>query len=306
MDVSTHFVFQHKVFSTPGCYFAPGKDGDPPNFATPMGEAMALVKLPSLRKEFGIADDSDDGKLLEIVERALKFVKIIHVNDSIPNELLDGSASWTVEERHSLVARARLTLQLIAWVTGREVKDIGLGNIMQELEKPATKAKVRESIGRLTEQLGLAVDGGEVERRMDTLIHELSYIEALRERLMTIHKIEEMVEGSRAICRQSIAAEENLERVPILLTYAYKKLDSEFTLLDRQNQNIVELLGDMETTTTLIRAIRDEIHCTLRIWDDIVQSWQTQGQSKSVETMSSLLAETHRFLAENYPIMHTW
>ncbi|MBT3239198.1 MAG: hypothetical protein HN360_10595 [Rhodospirillaceae bacterium] len=307
MDVSTHFVFQHKVFSVPGCYFIPGRDDSKPDFATPMGESIGLVKLPALRREFKIADDSSDGLMLDTVERSLKFVDIIRVNDSIPNELLDGSASWTVGERHRLVARARLTLELVAWVTGKPAGETPHAHILQELEKPETRAKIKESIGKLTHTLGLGADGtDEVERRIDTLVHELSYIEGLRERLMTIHQIEAMVKKAGSTCSLHMAAQESMERVPPLLNFAYKKLDSEFSLLDKQNQNIEEMLRDMEPTIQLIRAIRDEIHSTLRIWDDLVSAWQTEGESGNVDMLTSLLARTHRFLAENYPIVSTW
>ncbi len=112
--------------------------------------------------------------------RSLRYVKIIRLNDSIPNELLDGSASWTVEERHRLFARGRLTLQLIAWVTGQTATLTNLEGILEVLEKPEIKTKVKDSIKKLTEQLGLGPDGvDEVERRIDTLVHELSFIDAL-------------------------------------------------------------------------------------------------------------------------------
>ena len=308
MNVSTHFVFDHRVFSVPGCHFTRDSSGHTV-FVTPMGENNALVRLPALRKEFGITGGSDDGEMLDTVDKALKFVDTIRVNDSIPNELLDGTASWSVAERHKLVARARLTLELVAWVTGKAARDIGHGHILQELEKPETKAKVKESIGKLTQELDLASNAegtAEVERRMDELVHETAYIEALRERLMLIHRIGKQVDQAVHICRNNMAAQENLERVPALLTFACKKLDSEFTLLDKQNQNVVDVLRDVESSIFLVRAIRDEIHSTLRIWDDLIAAWQDRGDSKDATTLATLLADTHRFLAKHYPIVSTW
>ena len=310
MDVSTHFAFQHRVFSAPGSYFTTDKSRDRAVFVTPMGESNALVQLPSLRKEFGISAGSDDGDLLDIVDKALKFVDTIRINDSIPNELLDGSASWSVADRHQLVARARLTIELVAWVTGKPASEIGRGNIVQELEKPEISAKIKESIGKLAQHLELenGGDGGvvEVERRMDDLVHETAFVEALRERLMLIHSIGKRVKTAGTICHNNMAARESLERVPPLLTNAYKKLDSEFTLLDKQNQNVADVLRDMDSSIYLIRAVRDEIHCTLKIWDNLVAAWQERGDSRDTTVLASLLSDTHRFLAENYPIVSTW
>ena len=49
-------------------------------------------------------DVSDD-----LFARGVRFVKEIRPKDSIPSELLDGTASWSYEERHNASARARST-----------------------------------------------------------------------------------------------------------------------------------------------------------------------------------------------------
>ena len=241
------------------------------------------------------------------MERALKYVKVIRPNDSIPNELIDGSASWTVEERHGLIARGRLTLQLIAWVSDRTAQEENIIEILGELEKPAVKDKVKKSLEKLTQQLGLETDDiDEVERRIDALVHELSYIEALRERLMVIYKIEGMAKEAAIICGKRISAKDSAERVAVLLPYAFTKLGSEFELIDKLNENLVEILMDVGGSIELTREVRDEIHCTLKIWDDLVSSWQAEDHGENIDALSSLLGETHRFLAENYPIIHSW
>src|SRR5688500_12812168 len=95
-DRSRTFAFEHKLFAVPGGYFAPVKDTLEPAFHLPLGDLQGAVTLPTLRAEFAIAKESKDGQLLDIVERSLRFVKEIRPNDSIPHELLDGSASWAV------------------------------------------------------------------------------------------------------------------------------------------------------------------------------------------------------------------
>ena len=307
MDVSTHFIFQHKVFNVEGSYFSANQDGSEPYFSMPMGDSIAQLDFPAICEEFSISDDCDDGQLLRVVDRALKYVNVIRPNDSIPNELIDGSASWTVEERHGLIARGRLTLQLIAWISGRAAKEENIIEVLDELEKPAVKEKVRDSLEKLTQQLGLGVGGiGEVERRIDAIVHEMSYIEALRERLMAIYKIEGMVKKAAATCNKRMSAKDSAERVTVLLPYAFTKLGSEFELIDKLNQNFVDILKDVDGSIELTREVRDEIHCTLKIWDDLVSAWQEDGHSKDIDVASSLLGQTHRFLAENYPIMHSW
>ncbi|MCK5496097.1 MAG: hypothetical protein KAI80_06780, partial [Hyphomicrobiaceae bacterium] len=76
-DGSTHFIFEHKVFSVEGCYFAADRHGENPKFLMPMGDEMAAIALGSLRQEFGVAADSNDGQLLDIVAKSLKYVQEI-------------------------------------------------------------------------------------------------------------------------------------------------------------------------------------------------------------------------------------
>ncbi len=94
LDGSTHFAFEHKVFRLDGCYFTADSNGDKPKFLMPLGDEMAAIAIATLRQEFGIAEDSNDGQLLDTVAKSLKYVQQIRPNDLIPQELLDGSASW--------------------------------------------------------------------------------------------------------------------------------------------------------------------------------------------------------------------
>jgi hypothetical protein len=108
VDRSTHFMFDHKVFTLKGARFALTEDGSTPAFHVELGALVASLPLSTLRTEFSIDRDAGDGVLLAIVEKSLRFVKEIRPGDSIPRELLDGSASWSVESRHRLRAKAHL------------------------------------------------------------------------------------------------------------------------------------------------------------------------------------------------------
>src|ERR1700749_4003670 len=114
VDRSTHFLFEHKVFTLKGARFALTEDGSTPAFHVELGTLVASLPLGTLRSEFSIDRESPDGVLLAIVEKSLRFVKEIRPGDSIPRELLDGTASWAVEERHRLRAKAHLWAKTIA------------------------------------------------------------------------------------------------------------------------------------------------------------------------------------------------
>ncbi|MHA1154240.1 MAG: hypothetical protein ACTSQ7_16590, partial [Alphaproteobacteria bacterium] len=157
-DGSTRFAFEHKVFSVEGCYFTANNKGEKPKFLMPMGEELASIALGSLRQEFSIADDSSDGRLLEIVAKSLKYVQEIRPNDSIPQELLDGSASWSVEERHRTAAHARIKIQLATLMTGREDQVIQTDQIEQLIDDPEIKRRVQQAFGLVAKKLGLGPD----------------------------------------------------------------------------------------------------------------------------------------------------
>src|SRR5258708_13070034 len=99
---STNFLFENKVFSLEHGFFSMTRDTKEPVFNVMLGELRATLPLASLRSEFNIAPGSSDGRLLDLVEASLRFVKEISPNDPIPRQPLDGSPSCTVETRHPL------------------------------------------------------------------------------------------------------------------------------------------------------------------------------------------------------------
>lgn len=307
MNGNTHFSFHHKVFGVDGSYFTAKKGGREPCFNMPMGDAMATVAIPALRKEFGIPQDSEDGRLLDVVESALKYVTVIRVDDAIPSELLDGTASWSVDDRHRLVARCRLTQQLVAWIMGNAGKEINLAEFQEQIESPEVKEKIQEAIEKIARDLGIterAVDT--IEGRVETLAHELSYIEGLRGRFGDIQAIQPIVARAANSDGGSQRIRDDSERILVLLPLSYKKIGSEFDLLFKQCQNVIDLLGDVDTYVELIRAIRDEIRGELATWDDVVEDWRAYEAKESDRTVAQVVEQTYRFLAQNYPIIQPW
>lgn len=302
MSSSTHFHFHHKVFHAEGGYFASTEAGGGACFHIPMGDVVVAIPLEALRREFGIPADSADGELLGVVERALGYVKAIRIEDAVPNELLDGSASWSVEERHRTSAQTRLALQLVAWATGKRQASLG-----QELENPAVKRKLRDALGKLAARLGLGDDGAAaLEKTVERLAHELSYIEALRERYGAIEAIRAGLGGAERACGQGVLIQEEIGRIRVLLSYAFQKIASQFELLDKQSANVLESLGAAQDHIELVRAARDEIHRELMGWDELLADWQRFRTDGTLEEATVIVKDTYRFLARNYPIVQVW
>lgn len=312
-DRNTRFSFEHKVFSLEGSYFEASGDIDNPRFHLPMGETMAAISLRALRREFGIDDDSADGKLLDLVGKSLKYVKVIRVNDSIPRELLDGSASWSIDERHYEVARNRLTVQLVTWLSGSEETITNRGQLEKFMADASVKERVNEAFRVLAEKLGAADRKQEVVNRIEGLAHELAYIEALRDHFGRIVKIGAKLSAIEKLCAEGSQARDDLQRIRALLRPVVTDFQTTFELLDAQICEILVVLRNYETQVKMIRETRDDLHSRFMIWDEILPRWdalELEGDPETAEerreAADELLKMTYRFLAQNYPQSQQW
>lgn len=121
------FDFAHKVFSVAGALFQIDPQTDDPVYSVDLGDVRANPTFVAPRAAFGLEPEDPDSKLLDDVGRALSFVKRIRPGDTMPSELLDGTASWTVSDQHRAIARGRITVGLTAWMSGnRSSQQMGM------------------------------------------------------------------------------------------------------------------------------------------------------------------------------------
>jgi hypothetical protein len=305
-DRSQTFAFEHKVFSMAGGYFAYVKDTKDAAFHIPLGDLKGAIALPILRTEFGLTPETSDGKLLGIVEKALRFVKEIRPNDSIPHELLDGSASWTVEEKHRTIARNRLTVQLVSWLTGGDTVMVDLTQLEQISDDPKTKARVQEAFTKAAEKLGIGAERKqEVVDMIEKLARELSYIEALRDRYCRVQYINAQLLLLSKIYNREPGIRNEIFRMQVLIRAPVADFDSMFTQADAQTGEILAVLRNIGPQTKFIREMRDELHNRLMLWDEMINPWTAITVEQSGE-MESLLKDTYRFLARNFAVSNDW
>ncbi len=306
-DGSTRFAFKHKIFSIDGCYFAADRNGDKAKFLMPMGDEMAAIAIGSLRQEFGIADDSSDGQLLDIVAKSLKYVQEIRPNDSIPQEILDGSASWSVEERHRTAAHARIKIQLATLLTGREDQVIESDQIEQLVDDPEIKRRVQEAFGLVAEKLGIPPDKKqEVVSKIEQLGHELSFIEGLRERFTCITDIPPKIERLSKFYGNQTSTWDELNRVKMLLQEAIADIETVFDMMDAQTCEIMTVLRSFDVHIGLVREARDDLHRRFMDWDEIIEPWQSETGGERSDEIEQLVKQTYRLLAQKFPQTQAW
>jgi hypothetical protein len=294
------------VFSVPESYFTIADDTQEPTFYVPLGDVQAALTLPALKSGFDLGPDSNDARLLSFVEKGLGYVRRIHPGDSIPQEILDGTASWAVEERHRMLAESRLMVQLATWLAGKEAEVNDLTDLLKMASDPNIRGRVQEAVSEIAERLGIGRDRkGEVLDRVARLGRELSYVEALRDRFSSVRMIVMKLGQLADLYAADRGVGEEIGRILVLMRKPVGETDTLFAQVDAQTGEILSVLRKFDAQVKFIREARDDLHRRFMLWDDLIARWQdlTVAASPAAET---LLRDTYRFMARHFPQSSDW
>lgn len=306
VEDSTHFKFQHKVFGVPGSYFAIADDTGLPTFYVPLGDMKGVLGLPQLIAGFDIKPGSTDAALLKIVEKGLAYVRRIHPGDSIPRELLDGSASWSVDERHRMVAESRLMVQIATWLAGDQAEVRDLADLLKLAADPEIRQRVQAAVSKLAAELGVGeARKAEVLDRVDRLARELSYIEALRDRYASVR----MIALKLSQLGQAYGPERGIYgefgRVLTLMKKPLGECEAIFAEVDARSRDILGVLKTFEAQVEYVRNRRDDLHRRFMAWDELIPRWQGLAVEMTAEA-ETLLRDTYRFVVRQFPQTADW
>lgn len=303
---TTRFDFQHKVFSVADAHFRLDRVRNQVEFRLSLGGMAASVPLASLCDTFGIAADSGDAKLLRMVEKGLKYVKEIRPGDSIPNEVLDGSASWKIDAQHHDIARSRLIVQLVAWMTGSQTGLADASEALIMIEQPEVKSKINGAFEEAAVKLGLGKDGKQkIADMIDQLAREMAYIEALREKIGGFLGIEKKLKMMAHNFRGDRNIAESIMRVQTLIGPPLNALRQRFTMVDGQTTEIIAALRKLASTIEFVRNTRDHLREAVLLWEEAAESW-TDASLDRGEQSEQLIAKTYRFAATNFAVGQRW
>jgi hypothetical protein len=303
---STHFLFQHKVFSVPGAYFALAQDTHEPTYFVPLGDVQGVLTLPQLVSGFDIKPGSGDAALLGVVKKGLNYVRRIQPGDSIPREILDGSASWAVDDKHQMIAECRLRIQLASWLAGNETDVRDLTDLLKIADDPAIRDRVQDAVAELAEQIGLGRDRkAEVLERVGRLSRELSYIEALRDRFASLKMIGLKLVQLGHLYGPERGFSQEISRVLTLMRKPFGEYESIFRAIDARTNGIVALVRNFDAQVTAIRTTRDELHRRFMMWDELIPQWQELAVEMT-PAAENLIRVTYRFTARQFPQSTDW
>ena len=306
---SDHCVLVHRLFATFDTpLFRRAETDGTPVMVVLLGDREAAIPLRSLQREFGISDDSDDGRMLGLIAQSLDFVAGLHIGDPLPAEVLSGEASWEPDELHLQIANARLQWQLVAWLnsgTGTETELFDADSLLQVADDPARRQQVQLAFTKAAEALGLP-DREAVVHQVEELAQELAYIEALRDRLL--RRVKVMVEKLNRMAlayRGDGSHLETLTQVRRLSAVAVKQISHRFEELDAQTGEVMSALRNADSQRAFIRANRDWLYRTQRAWQSLLVEWDAAGSSFD-EGMMLLLNRTYQFLAPRFMAVTEW
>lgn len=299
----------HRVFSSFGeLLFRRAETDGAPVMVVKLGEKEAAIPLRSLQREFGIPDETDDGRMLGLIAQSLDFVACLRIGDTLPAEVLSGQASWEPDEVHLQIAKARLQWQLVAWLnsgTGADTPNLDAEALLQVADDPARKQQVQAAFGKAAETLGLPSREAVVQL-VEELAQELAYIEALRDRLLRrVHGMAEKLNRMAQSYRGDGSHLETLTQVRRLAATALKQISHRFDELDAQTGEVMAALRNADSQRTFIRSNRDWLYRTQRAWQLLLQEWDVAGIGFD-EGILALLSRTYQFLAPRFMPVTEW
>ncbi len=273
----------------------------------PLGEKNVSLPLRSLRREFSIAPNTPDGRVLDLIVEALDFVTQIRIGDPFPAEVLTGEASWEPAAVHFQIALARLRLALVSWLTrGAETtKTVDPAALLAMVEDPSFRPRIQEAFERAAAELDLAGADAVVEA-IEALAQELAYVEALRARLLArSHDVLRKISEIQSRWRGDTSHGETISQVQRLILRAVRQFTSRFEELDAQTGEVIAALRNDENQRSFIRANRDWLYRCLRGWEPILDAW-TDTDEITDRDQWGLIERTYRFLAPRYMTVKEW
>ena len=306
LNRSTHFVFGHKIFQVDSARFVLTEPDRIPALRISVGEHEASLLLDSLCNEFKIFPESEDGRMLEQVIQGLRFVKDIRPGDTIPRELLDGTASWSIADHHGVTAKNKLMWNVLTGASGKARPRMAASAIAAELAKPRAKALIEQGLDDIAVEISMGKGRqNEVLHQIDGIARELAYIEALRDRYARVHEIKGKLSQIATLYASERQLVDEIQRVKVLMEPPIKEFSAFFDQVDAQMRDIVKTLKTFNTQISFIREVRDELHQKMLIWDEAIEAWEFDLSHKT-KAGRKAVQFTYRFVAYNFPQSTNW
>ncbi len=299
--------FKSKFFSiVEGTHFIAGAKEGEHYMVTPLSEQTVELTLGGIKRELKLKDTSADGVMLDIVAKSLKFVQRIQIGDKVPSELTTGEASWEITDQHRDIAKKRLTMQLVTWLTGDEEVFSDMKQLEMVADDPLNKAKINDAFIGAARELGIPANESEkVIDLVNDFAEELAYIEALRGQFLRLLVIEKNVAKLNEIYMNDTSINETVSRVRSLSDIAFAAFREDFSMIDLHTKYIIDVLKHMPDKIKTVHKFRDEMYCRFWAWRELIEEWELTPPQRS-PGIETLLQTTYTFLAQRFLPQDEW
>ncbi|MDO9709482.1 hypothetical protein [Paracraurococcus lichenis] len=301
-------TLEHPVFRRfPGIGFRRSPLDGEVVMVVPMAEREAVLPLKGIQQEFGIAEDSPDGRMLALVAESLGYVTALHPGDPLPAEVVNGAASWSPEGAHRRRAQVRLRIALLGWqdpeAAQRAMRDIESGGRLDS--DPELRTAIQNASRKAVNELGCA-GPDEVIACLDRLAEDFAYVEALRDRLLV--RVQRLIARAQRIGatlhRSDTVRSDAIRRITRMAETALEELSARFRKLDGVYTEIIPLLREPETRLAFVQENRDALYRTLMGWEPILGEWD--GVREGDDLLWQAVGNTYQFLARRYLAVAEW
>ena len=297
-----YFNFVARVFQVDGVWFQHDETSGAAAFWVPMGAITACIPVSKVIREFSIDPDGSDGHLLLRIEQALKYAPVIRPGDSIPSELIDGTASWKYEISHNLVAEGRLLWHLLRWAEIDVPENLSPAKYISFGQDQGPQKDRALAILKVTAQQDKYSEK-ELNDLMGQLSVDLAYIEALRDHFAPIFQLQNEFVRAKQTCRGQKEAVEEFGRISTLTQKPMRLVREKFSQIDLILESFDCLLYEAEVSTEEIRKIRNQLHLESCKWRPIVEDWRA---AKKPTDDLQLRHRVYHFLASQWPLENNW
>ncbi|NNE84744.1 MAG: hypothetical protein HKN28_12320 [Alphaproteobacteria bacterium] len=277
-----------------------------PIFCSNLGEQEVSLPLDGIIRELALKEDSSLWVMLQTIGKSLKYVTVLKLGDEVPAEIRNGKASWKAEAKHLRTAQQKLKMQLITWVSGRELRTSDPAELHRFFEDPATIERTTEAFNKAAEHLGLE-DSDEVVTMIENFAVELSYIEELSERFKQIEDLQLKLGSLRKRYVQQNKIIDELDSVLRLIKKPVACFRSSLEKVETQTDAILATLRQLDVRCSNVRDVRDDLHVRIEAWSDIIDWWKDLDPENSPEIdEAKAIRDLYRFLAQRYLDADEW
>jgi hypothetical protein len=277
-----------------------------PSMVVQLDHHDAVLPLRSVAREFHIEPASDDGRMLDLIERALEYVVALRLGDRLPSELNGGEASWKPTEQDSKVAARRVKRELIRCVFARLGRRVAIVSETQPDwdDLHANRVLLQQATQAAAAQLG-GVEPGEVTDRVGKISAELACIETMR-RLLT----RGLAAPQEKLLRYHVndvpaSRRDTFQQVQGLARRGLKQITSRFDGIDARLDDILSMLRDVAETTSWLRNQRDWLYRTNHAWEPVFAEW-ARASGHIDEFLWKVVEKTYLFLAPRFMSFQEW